>query len=253
MAKTTLQISKAQDPSCATDSFIPSAAVVDLTVNQLSKEGYVIEALEFSNAMQRLLKDSSLTTLETRAHAIIRAAQQMVGERLVSAHAKVSGHGWHTIAHLDGETPSTTLWIKPFDVSANLASNQVCGNGTNGASFEFSVDLSVNELDPDGSVIQIEQFQQAVRTAFDPNGTMYKGSCEEVAHGVLFIAHREIGKRLISGSATVTNRTGSVTATWQAGEVAPVFLRKATEAEQKETLAQRAEAQRTGITYRSVC
>lgn len=132
----------------------------------------------------------------------------------------------------------TTLVVERFIVDAQLVENAICGNG-NGGSFETECRLVVEGLDDNGFVVEVHSFIEAVQRAYADG--MRKASCEELAGGVINVAHRLIGPRLTEASATVYNQTGHVEVDWERGNEVPAFPRTATAQETKATRKARRE------------
>ena len=140
--------------------------------------------------------------------------------------------------------PLTTLRMSAFVVEVALADNFVCG-GVNGA-FRVTVELAARELTPEGFVTEVQAFMLDVKRAFAaggedscdaphrPNG-MLKASCEELAGGVVHVAHKNTGARLEHAIVEVQNLTGWVKVEWNRGEEVPSFPRTATKKEQDAT------------------
>jgi len=126
----------------------------------------------------------------------------------------------------------TTLAVHSFGVDAQLVENAICGNG-NAGSFETECRLVVEGLDGSGFVVEVHSFIEAVQRAYADG--MRKASCEELAGGVVHVAHRLIGSRLVEASATVYNQTGHVEVAWKRGDEVPAFPREATKQEVKAT------------------
>lgn len=128
----------------------------------------------------------------------------------------------------------TTLRVDQFEVAVQLAENFACG-GVSGE-FRATCRISARQLTAEGFVIEVGEFMQRVRNAFDPScGIMFKASCEEPAAGVVNIAAKAIGDRLEEIVVEVENLTGSVEVVWQSGDEVPAFPRRATDAERQRT------------------
>ncbi len=124
-----------------------------------------------------------------------------------------------------------TLFLKPFSVEASLADNHVCG-GYDGQ-FRMSCELTVDTLDGSGFVTDNLSVIKEVKRSFGK--TMLKASCEELACGVVNVASKLVGTRLIKASVRVFNLTGHVQVQWNEGEEIPEFPRIATPEERRVT------------------
>jgi len=146
----------------------------------------------------------------------------------------------------------TTLRVDQFEVPVALADNFACG-GVRGE-FRVSCRISARDLTAEGFVVEVGEFMQRVRSAFDPScGIMLKASCEELARGVVRIATDLVGDRLEEVAVEVENLTGSVEAVWQKGDEVPAFPRRATGAERERTEEAQRHPERRGEQRASAC
>lgn len=128
--------------------------------------------------------------------------------------------------------PLTTLRINRFAVPVSLADEFVCGGVQD--QFVTAVELSTRGLTQEGFVYEVHRFMEEVQTAFNPD-RMLVASCESLAGGVAFVAHRLLGDRLDRVNVVVENRTGSVQLLWEKGDELPEFPQQATAAQKKAT------------------
>ncbi len=129
--------------------------------------------------------------------------------------------------------PTIRLVLEAFYVNAILANAAVCGGFDGDEQFEATVELEVEELDVNGFVVDNHGFIEYVDEQFSK--TMLKASCEELAMGLVNLAHRKTDDRLVACRATVTNRTGYAEIKWEKGQSVPNFPRVATRAEREAT------------------
>lgn len=129
--------------------------------------------------------------------------------------------------------PKTTLHIKFHTFPVQLADNAACGGVEN--EFKMSCDITSRGLNQDGFVVEVGSFIKAVEAAYYAHGRMLKASCEELAGGVVFLAHRILGDSLVKMHVMVNNLTGWVAVVWEQGEEVPLFPREATDAEVEAT------------------
>lgn len=139
-----------------------------------------------------------------------------------------------------------TLVIDRRACPVKLADAFVCGGVKN--KFHYSAKVTTRGLTSEGFVTEVKALIDDIEYAFDrgeiryvgctepASGQVLKASCEELAQGVLnVIAYRVPG--LETCSVVVENLTGHVLLDWQKGERVEPFPRKATAAEQGETIA----------------
>lgn len=132
----------------------------------------------------------------------------------------------------ENRKPLTTLHINRFAVTVSLADEFVCGGVQD--QFVTEVELSTRGLTPEGFVYEVHRFIEEVQSAFNPD-RMLVASCESLAGGVAFVAHRLIGDRLERATITVENRTGSVQLQWEKGDEVPEFPPLASKKQQQAT------------------
>ena len=118
-----------------------------------------------------------------------------------------------------------TLRMAPFRVPVILAAHAACG-GVEG-SFTVSCEITTRSLTREGYVIEVGFFMDVVRSKFRTLSPL-KASCEELAGGVVAIAHEILDRRLEEVTVEVKNKTGSVRLIWKRGELEPEFPRLAT-------------------------
>lgn len=144
------------------------------------------------------------------------------------------------------QKPKHTLVIDRRPVPVRLADAFVCGGVKN--KFLYRAKITTRGLTSEGFVTEVKALIDDIEYAFDRGeirhvgctepapGQVLKASCEELAQGVLnVIAYRV--PNLETCSVVVANLTGHVHLEWQRGEAVASFPRKATEAEQGETIA----------------
>ena len=121
--------------------------------------------------------------------------------------------------------PLITLKLHKFVVDAPLADFHVCGSGTD-QRFTAEMELVAQDLDGKGFVTDNAGFIDQVKVAY--GRVMHVASCEQLAEGLVFLAHREMGPRLARATARVFNETGSVDVVWERGQVIPPWPAVAT-------------------------
>jgi hypothetical protein len=125
--------------------------------------------------------------------------------------------------------PEITLDIERRFVSVDLAENFVCGGVED--QFEYACQLTTRSLTSEGFVTEVKAFIDQVELEYSPSRGKRKASCEELAMGIINVAHGMMKSRLTQMYVVVTNLTGSVVAEWKKGEAVPPFPRLATRAE----------------------
>lgn len=114
----------------------------------------------------------------------------------------------------------TTLNIDSRSVRVDLAEEFVCGGVED--EFEYECQITTRGLSQEGFVTEVKAFMDAVDKAFDPRNGLLRASCEELAQGVAFVAHKQT-KGMVQCYVEVKNLTGSVIYLWNKGEKVPTF------------------------------
>lgn len=113
-----------------------------------------------------------------------------------------------------------TLSISPRSVRVDLAEEFVCGGVEE--HFHYECDITTRGLTPEGFVTEVKAFIDGVEAAFSPRVGMLQASCEQLAEGVAYVAHK-MTKNMTECRVEVTNLTGSVVYIWTKGNKVPAF------------------------------
>ncbi len=124
-----------------------------------------------------------------------------------------------------------TLNINRRTVRVDLSENFVCGGVED--YFEYEASLSTRGLTTEGFVTEVKTFIEMVEREYHPREGLRKASCEDLANGVVNIAHKIMGKRLVNASVEVYNLTGSVVVEFKSGDRVPAFPKIAEQSERK--------------------
>lgn len=114
--------------------------------------------------------------------------------------------------------PTITLVTNPFKVEAKLTPDNACGGWDK--EFKTAMEVTVDELDEDGFVIEAKSLIQTVRDYFKP--ATYRASCEQLAQCIVNLVHGQVGaKKLLGVKVQVFSLTGHIRMEWKAGDKVP--------------------------------
>jgi hypothetical protein len=116
--------------------------------------------------------------------------------------------------------PTITLVTDPFKVEAKLSPLNACGGWDK--EFKAAVEVTVNELDDDGFVIEAKTLIQKVRDYFEP--ATYKASCEQLAQCIINLVHQLMKQQrlsLLAIKVQVFSLTGHIRMEWSKGDEVP--------------------------------
>lgn len=113
--------------------------------------------------------------------------------------------------------PTITLVTDPFKVEAKLTPDNACGGWDK--EFRAAMEVTVDELDQDGFVVEAKALIQMVRDYFKP--ATYRASCEQLAQCIVNLVHGLVGDKLLTVKVQVFSLTGHIRMEWKAGDQVP--------------------------------